>query len=81
MPIRLPGEPRALIAMGNPLVSAPHGPPRTHIRTHGLMRYLFQSFDYIMTCKGWPREGKKKVEKRRRHRSTMDKMIVVRAKG
>lgn len=42
MPIRLPGEPQALIAMGNPLVSASHGPLKhTHTRTHTLP-YLSQ---------------------------------------
>lgn len=59
--------------MGNPLVSAPHGPHRhTHICSRGLIRYLFELFDYIMT---WIRggQGKKEGEKRRKHCSVMDK--------
>ena len=67
MPIRLPGEPQALIAMGNPRVSAPHGPRLTHTHTHtpvALCATFFNPSDYIMTCKGWPRGGKKKKKEK-----------------
>lgn len=57
-------------------------PSHAYTCTHGLICYLFELFDYIMT---WIRgvHEEKKSEKRRKQHSAMDKMIEqkVEAKG
>lgn len=45
MPIMLPGELRALIAMGNHRAAPSH----TNTRSRGLIRQLSQPFDYTTT--------------------------------